>query len=283
MFLKIFFVIYFLLTHVLVTTFFLIMPRFGKNFANHPYLQVIYIHFAFYLVNAVILFFVFGITGIYCHVINLFLLGAGVIFSRRLRIIGLTGQACSGKSTTAKYLRDKYGASLIIIDDINKEVLSRPEVKKEIREKLGQEVFFENGELNKPKMREMIYKDEKKKKDLETITHMRVLKTMVWAIFREKFLMGNKYVVLENAILLRFKMLTYWCFPILSICLRNQSDLLIRIMKRDNCTQESAENMLKNQTSTEEFYKKSDYCILNDGSEQDLNNEIDKFVNLLNS
>ena len=133
------------------------MPRFNKNFHNHPYLKSLYVHFAFYLINSLILSFIFGFIGIYCHLTNLFILLAGVIFSRRLRIIGLTGQACSGKSTTARYLSEKYGSSVILIDEINKEVITRKEVLDEIKAKFGNIVFTESGELNKLRLRDIIY------------------------------------------------------------------------------------------------------------------------------
>jgi len=254
------------------------MPRFNKKFQGHQYIKAVYVHFIFYLTNAIILFLIFNVKGIYCHLINLFLLGAGVVFSKRLRIIGLTGQVCSGKSTTAKYLREKHGASVIIVDDINKEVLSRPYVLKEIRDKFGDEVFFENGDLNKLKMREIIFKDLKKRKELEYITHFRVLLTMVWMIIKEKFLLGNKYVILENALLLRFSFLTYWCFPILSICMGNDHEIIMRIMERDRCPQEIAENMLKNQFTSQEFFKLSYHCILNESNLENLFREIDNLL-----
>lgn len=281
MVLKIFFLLYFMTTLFLITIYFLIGPRFNKNFQGNTYLQPMYINFTFYLVNSIMLFLVFNIAGFHCHLINLFLLGAGVVFSKRLRIMGLTGQISSGKSTTANYLREKYGASVVVIDEINKEVLSRPEVLSEIRKIFGDEVFLGETELDKLKLRQIVFSDEKKKKALESITHYRVLKTMLWILIREKFIYGRKYVILENAILFRFKALVYWCFPILSICLRNESELLLRIMKRDKCTQEVAENMIKSQFSSQDFYKLSDHCILNDGSENELYNEIDKFMALV--
>jgi len=104
---------------------------------------------------------------------------------------------------------------------------------------------------------------------------------MVWMIITEKFLLGNKYVILENALLLRFSFLTYWCFPILFICMGNDHEIIMRIMKRDRCPQEVAENMLKNQFTSQEFFKLSDHCILNESNLENLYREIDKFIMLI--
>ena len=93
----------------------------------------------------------------------------------RFRILGLTGQICSGKTTAAQYLHSKYNATVIEIDKVNREVLETEEVRREIRKKFGDEVFAENNTLDRLKMRQLIYNDPKEKKYLKKLHIQRCL------------------------------------------------------------------------------------------------------------
>jgi dephospho-CoA kinase len=196
--------------------------------------------------------------------------------------MGLTGQICSGKSTAAKYLEEKYKAKVINIDKLNKEVLEMEVVKKEIRKNFGDDVYNDKNELNKKKMREIIYSDPTKKRILEGITHGRVFKLLIKNIIWEKLIYRTNYVFIENALLLRFAFFRYICFPIVSVCTTKQAEIIGRVMERDDCDRTTAENILQNQMKFEEFLQQSDYNIINNTEIQDLYKEVDMFMNKIN-
>ena len=217
----------------------------------------------FFLLNSVIVKILFGYDSIIILIQKFFIILSSYIIIDRLSILGITGQICSGKSTVCDYLKKNYGAIIINIDHINSEVLSQPNVLNEIRKKLGDEVF-ENGVLNKKKVREIIYKDKNKKKALEKITHPKVFISLFKKIFVYRFLNNNKYFFIENAILLRFFIFKILCKAIIGVAVKDSNILIDRIMKRDGINEENAKNILKNQMSLKEFEEKCDYIIYND-------------------
>jgi len=196
--------------------------------------------------------------------------------------MGLTGQICSGKSTVSKYLQSNYNAKIIDVDLVNREVLEMDYVKKEIRRTFGDDVFTEENELNRQKMREIIYSDQNKKRLLEKITHGRVFFLIIKKLLQEKLIYWNKLVFIENAILLRFSFFKYICYPILSICTSKKAEIICRVMNRDNCERTTAEKILENQMKIEEFIKQSDYVIFNDENEEKLKKEVDIYLDKLN-
>jgi dephospho-CoA kinase len=297
MILTILLIIYFVLILGILLIFVTITPRISpKNDNNNTTNKTAYFYIGFYILNSIILNYIFSLHPFKTVLTNLVLLVVAHIIGLKLRVMGLTGQICSGKSTVGKYLEQKYKACVIDIDKLNREVLEMPEVKKEIRLSFGDEVFKEeevdntgntinntnntknSSTLDKLKMRSIIFSDPEKRKKLEKITHKRVFKLLALKILKEKIFYNTKYVFIENAILLRFTMLYYMCYPILSVCTNSNAEILGRVMERDKCDRKTAENILANQMKLEEFVKKSDYVIFNDEGLEELKTEVDKFM-----
>ncbi|MGG0736602.1 dephospho-CoA kinase [Niallia taxi] len=93
-------------------------------------------------------------------------------------IIGLTGGIASGKSTISNYLRS---LSLPIIDA---DVEARLAVEKgeagysKIVEHFGTEILLEDGSLNRAKLGEIVFRDEKQRAVLNGIVHPEVRNRM---------------------------------------------------------------------------------------------------------
>jgi dephospho-CoA kinase len=217
----------------------------------------------FFLLNSIMVKLLFGFNSTIILIQKLVIILSSYVIIDRISILGITGQICSGKSTICDYLKKNYGAIIINIDHINSEVLTQPNVLKEIRKNFGDEVF-ENGELNKKKVREIIFKDKNKKKILEKITHNKVFLNLFKKIFQYRFVNNNKFIFIENAILLRFFIFKILCKGIIGICVKDNKILIDRIMKRDGINEENAKNILKNQMSSKELEEKCDYIIYND-------------------
>lgn len=241
----------------------------------------------FYILNTFFLRLLFSFNTIFSLLHNLFVIFMAYFIVEQVSIIGITGQICSGKSTFVQYLRDHYKASVIEIDRLNREVLNRREVQTEIEKKFGNSVFTydENSHqryLDRGKMKEIIFSDPTKRRQLERITHFRVFLSFFLVLFREKFIKRRKYVFVENAILLRFKIFKMLCKKIISVCVKDSNILVDRIIQRDNCSRETAQNILKNQMKLEDFVKQSDYVIYNEESENDFYEDIENTLRHLN-
>ncbi len=252
----------------------MVMKRMVLNNKNGP----LYYYSAFYAITTGLLNFYFHFNSLKTIGIVIVYLFASNFIGSRIRFLGLTGQIASGKSTASKYLASKYKAVMIDMDYLNKKVLERKDVLQEIRNEFGDEVFIDDKTIDKIKLRGIIYSDISKRKALEKITHSRVIYLLLKTMFMEKVVYRNKYVFIENAILLRFEMFKYICCPIFSVVTTKKAEILARVMERDNCDRKTAEATLNNQMSLEEFVRQSDVIIYNDSDLEALYKEVDKVM-----
>jgi len=269
--------IYLIILFIFFIIFYICLPRLQSLHKQIPtsYYPI------FYTISSLVLNFVFGIKPILSILLHLSILIISNFIGVRLRVAGLTGQICSGKSTVAKYLTEKYKAYVIDIDELNRKVLDYDVVKTEIRKKFGDEVYDDKNQLDKLKMRRIIFADREKKKILEGITHKRVFSLLIKTILKQKFLYSTKYIFIENAILLRFKLLKFICFPIISVISNNKTEVIKRILNRDHCDGATAEKILENQMNSEEFICQSEYVIFNDEGKDRLEEEVDKIMKII--
>jgi dephospho-CoA kinase len=91
-----------------------------------------------------------------------------------MRIIGLTGGIGSGKSTVSDILRE-LGATVVDADEGARVVVQpgQPALA-EIRDRFGAEVLAADGSLDRDRLADMVFKDERAREDLNAITHPRV-------------------------------------------------------------------------------------------------------------
>ena len=96
------------------------------------------------------------------------------------------------------------------------------------------------------------------------ITTKYIIQDILLKVLQEKIYFNTKYILLENTYLLRSKLLTYICFPILSICTDTigYAPVVRRAMNKYNCTKDEAINIyLANQTNLLEYKVYSDFVI----------------------
>lgn len=88
-----------------------------------------------------------------------------------MKVIGLTGNICSGKSTVAGFLA-QHGASVIDADEIGHEAL-RPlsATWKRVVEAFGKEILTEDGEVDRKKLGEVVFGNPDALKQLNGIMH----------------------------------------------------------------------------------------------------------------
>jgi dephospho-CoA kinase len=89
-------------------------------------------------------------------------------------IIGILGAIASGKSTVAKEL-EKRGCAVIDADAIAKQFLLDDDIKRQIREKFGNEVFDNQGQIDRKKLAEKVFNCYEAVKLANSIIHPPVL------------------------------------------------------------------------------------------------------------
>jgi len=91
-----------------------------------------------------------------------------------MRIIGLTGGIGSGKSTVSAMLRD-LGATVIDADEGARAVVQKGgPAFDEVVATFGREVVGKDGQLDREKLADLVFRDEAARQKLNAITHPRV-------------------------------------------------------------------------------------------------------------
>src|SRR6266550_379465 len=89
--------------------------------------------------------------------------------------IGITGGISTGKSTFCECLREIIStADFFNADEAAHTLVELPDVKQEIRIEFGGGVFSRDGDLNREKLRAIVFRDSTKRRALERILHPRI-------------------------------------------------------------------------------------------------------------
>ena len=189
-----------------------------------------------------------------------------------MRIIGVTGTSGSGKSEACKILVKKYDAELIDADKIAKKLSKRGTVYfNSIVESFGSGIVNKTGELNRKKLANIIYQDEKKREQLNKLTFLYVVDEIKKIINKTK-----KKIIIVDAPLLFESKLDQICDFVISI-IANEKVKIERICKRDGITKKEAESRLKAQAPNKFFIENSDYVIYNNNGVDELKEQIKIF------
>jgi dephospho-CoA kinase len=182
-------------------------------------------------------------------------------------ILGLTGGIASGKSTASEILK-RLGAYIVDADKISHEVANSVEVVEKVRKTFGEEVVLE-GRLNRIKLREIIFEDNRKRDLLNNIMHPIIIEKIQKEIELNK---KEELIVLDVPLLFEVK-LEKLCDKTLVIWIEKGLQIE-RVIKRDKTTKEIAEKILESQMKLSEKIKRSDYNIENNGTKFDLEEKL---------
>lgn len=96
---------------------------------------------------------------------------------RAMRVIGIVGGVASGKSRVAEQLRG-LGAVVLDADRAGHEVLHEEEVRRALRERWGEEIFNDRGEIHRAAVARIVFaappRGPRERTFLEQITHPRI-------------------------------------------------------------------------------------------------------------
>lgn len=194
----------------------------------------------------------------------------------QVRCWGLTGGIGSGKSKAAEMLR-QHGIEVINLDVLGNEILKNdPIALHQIRTQLG-EACVVNGIADRRGLRDLIFTDPVKRKTLESILHPRI-----WNLFEQKAISaakaGAKLILCEAALLIEHHHANL--FPRLIVVLASTETRKKRVLLRDKMAGPLFDEIVRIQTSDTERKKLAHHIILNDGSEEQLRQEVEKCVQL---
>lgn len=181
-----------------------------------------------------------------------------------MKIIGLSGGTGSGKSVIAGIMREK-GAFTIDADKIARDItLKDKPAYNEIIEAFGRDILDEKGDIIRPKLGDVVFRDKDKLRLLNELTHKHVMEEMLRLIFYAKE-EGRPFVIIDVPLLTRA--VRELCDEIW-VVFADEKVRLSRIMKRDSITYEQAKSRILAQKSFED-YKRFAHKIIDNSNDID--------------
>ena len=145
----------------------------------------------------------------------------------------------------------------------------------EIVKAFGRDVLLENGELNKTKLADIIFKNNEKRNTLNSLT----FKYIVDEIKTRASSSESKIVIIDAPLLIESN-LNKICDIVISV-IADEEIKLKRICVRDNIDEETALNRINSQPKNEFYIKNSNLVIINNDS--NLEKQIQGIKELINS
>lgn len=184
--------------------------------------------------------------------------------------VGLTGNIASGKSTVACFF-ENLGIQICNADFVAKQLtLVGTEAYQEIITHFGQQIIQDDRQLNRKKLRDIIFSNPQERTWLEQLLHPKIRQQLA----QEVESCASPYCIVEIPLLLNKDH-----YPYLQRVLLITSPLEIqieRLMRRDQCSREQALAILSTQPSNEQRLTQADDVLINKGDLQELKNEVER-------
>lgn len=185
-------------------------------------------------------------------------------------IFAITGPTGSGKSTVSNIFRS-LGVYVADADKAAKEVTAKgAECLERIRDAFGESVITENGELNRKKLSQIVFNDDKKLKLLNEITHSYIKKRI-----ENEFAQSDcDILAIDGAVIIGSPVAEL--IKKLIVVIADKDLRIKRIMKRDNISFEAADSRISAQMSDEEYMANADFIIKNNDDDVGLEECIER-------
>lgn len=177
-------------------------------------------------------------------------------------VIGITGGISTGKSTFARRLRQLTGGKLFDADRAARRLTDADaEVRADLRQEFGAQIFSQAGELNRAALRAIIFADQEKKRALEQILHPRIRQQ--WATEAETSRQSGDIFLADIPLLYETEGEKLCDRVVVVAC--TQSIQLDRLMARGRLPIAAALQMISSQMPLSEKIFLADHVIWNNG------------------
>lgn len=191
-----------------------------------------------------------------------------------MKIIGLTGNIGSGKSTVAKTF-EELGAKVIDADGIARAVVEpgKPALKELISE-FGEVILNDDGTLNRKHVADAVFNDEAKRERLNSIIHPRILEQINEYIDKYRA-DGEEIVIIEAALLVEKRGLINFIDKLIVVSVDRETQIE-RVVTRDNLGRDEIVSRIESQMSNEDKTRQADFIIDNTKSIENTRNQVEK-------
>lgn len=190
-------------------------------------------------------------------------------------ILGVTGSIATGKSTVTTYLREQ-GFAIIDADQISREVVQANTLGLEaIVTYFGETILTKDKELDRKKLGDIVFSDETKRQELNTI-----LKEFIRKSFMDKlaeFKLQQEPVIVCDIPLLYEAGYDELMDSIMVVYVPEDIQCQ-RLMARDQLSEKEARKRMSSQMSIEDKKKRADVVINNEGTRADTYKQVVDFL-----
>ncbi len=194
-------------------------------------------------------------------------------------LIGLTGGIASGKTTVSEMFV-KLGAHLVDADVISRDVVKPDKPAwKEIVSAFGESVLDDKKEIIREKLAAVIFDAPEKRKQLEAITHPRIIEEENRLINEIRKNYKSGIIILDAALLIEAG--HHNRVDKLIVVYLNNDTLIKRLRKRDSLSFADAKKRLDSQMSLDEKAKLANFVIDNSKSPDEVEKQVSEIYKKL--
>lgn len=192
----------------------------------------------------------------------------------KMKIIGITGGVGAGKSQILAYLKEKYGAYILLADLAANELKTPGQVcYEQVIACLGKEILADDGTIDNGKMAAAIFGNQEKLAQINAIIHPAVRAYILEQIKQQRE-QDTKYFVLEAALLIEEhydEVVDEMWYIYTSDHVRRE-----RLKVSRGYSDEKITAIMGKQMSDEAFRAGSDFVIDNSGDFEETKKQIDR-------
>ncbi|GAU11202.1 hypothetical protein TSUD_341920 [Trifolium subterraneum] len=192
-----------------------------------------------------------------------------------MRIVGLTGGIASGKSTVSNLFKS-HDIPVVDADVVAREALKKGSGGwKKVVAAFGEEILLDNGEVNRPRLGQIVFADPDKRQFLNRLLAPYISSGIFWEVVK-LWLKGYKVIVLDVPLLFEAK-IDKFTKPIIVVWVDPETQIQ-RLLTRDKSSEEDGRNRVNAQMSLDVKKSKADIVIDNTGSLDNLNEQFEKVL-----
>ena len=193
--------------------------------------------------------------------------------------VGLTGGIGSGKSTASNFF-ELFGSFVINADEEAKKILSSNEtVQHELISEFGTDIIDVSGEINKAKLAKVAFQDEDQQQRLNSVIHPYIYNS-IDDHFNDVLKDGKFDIfIVDGALIFESGYDVHMDYiVVVTALLKNRME---RALARQTLSREEILKRIELQWPEEEKVNLADFVIHNDGSEEDLKNNVKNLIEKL--
>ena len=181
--------------------------------------------------------------------------------------LGLTGGIAAGKSEVQRILTEQ-GIPVLDTDRVAHEVMKAgSNVHQQIVQRFGREILLENQEINRKRLGEIVFGDESARRDLNGIVHPEVGNR--WRSWMNR--QSDPLVVVSIPLLFECGLQMYFDGV---LCVWAPESLMMKRLLSRGLNEEQAQQRIQSQWSVDRKRNASTWALVNDGSLEDLRDQV---------